>query len=98
MKWNEHIYHVYILTNKHHTVLYIGMTGRGRKRILEHAQKVNPGFTKKYNINKLVYWEVYSESVDAIKREKQLKRWRRSKKEWLIEKKNPDWNDLFLSA
>ena len=96
MKRKKHIYHVYIMTNRHHTVLYIGMTGRGLFRIKEHIDKVNPGFTKKYNLNKLVYLERFTEVSDAIAREKQLKKWSRKKKEWLIEKYNPKWEDLFL--
>ncbi len=96
MKRERHIYHVYILTNRHHRVLYIGMTGKGLFRIKEHIDKVNPGFTKKYNVNKLIYIERFTEVTDAIAREKQLKKWSRKKKEWLIEKNNPEWEDLFL--
>jgi len=96
MRRNKHIYHVYIMTNRHHTVLYIGVTGRGLLRIKEHIDKVNPGFTKKYNVNKLVYIERFTEVIEAIAREKQLKKWSRKKKEWLIEKYNPKWEDLFL--
>jgi len=96
MKREKHIYHVYIMTNRHHTVLYVGMTGKGLFRIKEHIEKVKPGFTKKYNLNKLVYLERFTEVLDAIAREKQLKKWSRKKKVWLIEKYNPNWDDLFL--
>jgi putative endonuclease len=74
MKRDQHIYHVYIMTNLHHTVLYTGMTGKGLFRIYEHIQKLNPGFTKTYNINKLVYLERFTEVTDAIAREKQIKK------------------------
>jgi len=92
----RHIYHVYIMTNRYHTVLYTGMTGRGLFRILEHIKQKNPGFTKKYNLNKLVYLERFTEVLDAIAREKQIKKWSRKKKIWLIEKENPNWDDLFV--
>lgn len=96
MSMKKHIYHVYIMTNRHNTVLYVGMTGKGLFRIREHIDEVNPGFTKKYNINKLVYMERFTEVYDAIDREKQIKKWSRKKKVWLIEKQNPEWEDLFL--
>lgn len=92
----KHIYHVYIMTNRHHTVFYTGMTGKGLFRIWEHIEKKNPGFTKKYNISKLVYLERFTEVTEAIAREKQLKKWSRKKKQWLIEKYNPEWKDLFI--
>ena len=95
MRTGKHLYHVYIMTNKHHTTLYVGMTGKGYKRTEEHIHKVFDGFTKKYNLTKLVYFEEFSEVWDAIHREKQIKRWSRKKKEWLIESQNPDWNNLY---
>lgn len=70
----QHIYHVYIMTNRHHTVLYTGMTGKGLFRIHEHIEQVNPGFTKKYNLDKLVYLERFTKVWDAIAREKQIKK------------------------
>lgn len=97
MKMKKHIYHVYIMTNRYHTVFYTGMTGKGLFRIQEHIEKKNPGFTKKYNINKLVYLQRFTEVTEAIAREKQLKKWSRKKKVWLIEKYNPHWKDLFLN-
>ncbi len=96
MKRKRHIYHVYIVTNRHHTVLYTGMTGKGLFRIFEHIEKTQPGFTKRYNLDKLVCLERYTEVTDALAREKQIKKWRREKKIRLIEKYNPAWEDLFL--
>ena len=89
MRVEKYLYHVYIVTNRHNTVLYTGMTGWGVYRILQHVRQEKPGFTKKYNINKLVYFEEFTEVTQAIEREKQIKRWSRKKKEWLIEIKNP---------
>jgi len=94
MRVEKHLYHMYILTNRHHTVLYVGMTGWGVYRILQHNRKEKPGFTKRYNINKLVYYEEYEEVLDAINREKQVKRWSRKKKEKLVATKNPEWKSL----
>ena len=91
---DDKIYYVYILANKTNTVLYIGVTGNIKKRIFEHKNDVNDGFTKKYNVHKLVYLERYREVTTAINREKQLKGWRRDKKEALINSKNPQWLDL----
>jgi putative endonuclease len=88
-------YYVYILTNHSHR-LYIGMTNDLRRRNSEHKQKAIPGFTKRYNIDILVYYETFSNAPDAIAREKQLKRWRREKKITLIESQNPNWEDLLV--
>lgn len=82
------------MMNKYNTVSYIGMTGDLENRVWEHKQKINQGFTEKYNINKLVYYEVYDNPSDAIAREKQLKRWSRKKKVELIKKDNPKFDDL----
>ena len=87
------MYYVYILTNKTDTVMYIGVTNDLRRRLYEHKNEQIEGFTKKYHVHKLVYFEEYSEVNDAIAREKQLKRWVRSKKNWLVETKNPNWDD-----
>lgn len=87
-------YCIYILGNWTGDVLYIGMTNNLERRIYEHKQKLVSGFTKKYNVDKLLYHEVYETAQDAIKREKQIKGWRRDKKVWLIETLNPQWNDL----
>ena len=87
------MYYVYILTNKTDTVMYVGVTNDLRRRLYEHKNEQIEGFTKKYHVHKLVYFEEYSEVNDAIAREKQLKRWVRSKKNWLVETKNPNWDD-----
>ena len=88
------MYYVYILTNKNNTVLYTGITNNLERRIYEHKNKLIEWFTSKYNLIKLVYFEEYKDVNDAIRREKQLKRWKRKWKEKLIEKENPWWNDL----
>ena len=86
---------VYILTNKNNTVLYTGVTGTLIKRTIQHKEKSIPGFTKRYNIDKLVYFEFYADIRDAIAREKQIKAGSRKKKIELIESMNPVWRDLF---
>ena len=86
-------YYVYILTNRSKT-LYTGTTNDLHRRWYEHKQKLIPGFTQKYNINRLVYYEETSDVREAIAREKQIKGWLRSKKLALIESKNPEWRDL----
>lgn len=88
---------VYILTNVNNTVLYTGVTSNLVKRVYEHKNKMVEGFTKKYNVHKLVYYEVFENIFDAIIREKQIKGWLRSKKNSLIEKFNPVWADLYES-
>lgn len=90
-------YFVYILTNKKRGVLYIGVTSNILKRIYEHKAKLVDGFTKKYNLTQLVYFEVTDDVQSAIQREKRLKKWNRSWKIELIEKSNPNWNDLYTS-
>ena len=87
-------YYVYILTNKPNGVLYIGFTNDLERRILEHKRKQVYGFSSKYNLNKLVYREEFENSYDAFKRERQMKKWKRKWKIELIEKQNPQWNDL----
>ena len=89
-------YYVYILTNWNNKVLYIGVTGNINRRIYEHKNKLADGFTKKYNITKLVYVEETNEIKSAIEREKQLKGWNRVKKDQLVESVNPDWTDIVL--
>ena len=87
---------VYILTNKHHTTLYIGVTSGLYTRIEKHRDKIFPkSFSARYNLNKLVYYEVFDSIVKAIAREKQLKAGSRKNKEKLINNYNPEWNDLF---
>ena len=88
------MYYVYILTNWSNKVLYIGITNNLVRRCYEHKHKIIKGFTEKYNVNKLVYFDTTNDVSEAIKREKQLKGWTRSKKINLIESINPMWNDL----
>jgi len=90
-------YYVYILTNKYNKVLYIGITSDLLKRVFEHKQKYVEGFTKKYNVDKLVYYEIFEDVELAIAREKYLKSKRRQIKIELIKKSNPQWNDLYVS-
>ena len=87
--------YVYILTNKYNTTMYVGVTNNLERRISEHRQELIEGFTKKYHIHKLVYYEFYNNIKDAIIREKQIKGWRRDKKNNLVETLNPEWNDLY---
>lgn len=91
----EKIYCVYILTNKRTTVLYIGITSDLVKRIQQHKLKTFKGYTAKYNVYKLVYYETFKEVDKAIQREKTLKNLLRKKKEALININNPTWKDLF---
>ena len=89
-------YFVYILTSKKNDTLYIGVTNSIERRTIEHKQGETEGFTQKYKINKLVYFEEYHDIKDAIYREKCLKKWNRIWKIKLIEKDNPYWNDLSI--
>ena len=86
-------YFTYILTSKSGT-LYIGMTNNLHRRVYQHKHKQIPGFTARYNVNRLVYFETFNEPQQAIAREKQLKGWVRRKKIALIEEHNPTWRDL----
>ena len=87
-------YFVYIMTNKHNTVLYVGVTNDIEYRTFVHKAKFNEGFTAKYNCDKLVYFEEFQDILEAIHREKQLKKYRRAWKEDLVNQMNPDWKDL----
>jgi putative endonuclease len=87
-------YFVYIMTNQYHNVLYTGFTDHVFRRSYEHAEKIFDGFTKKYNVNKLVYYEVFHDSAGAIKREREIKNLLRKKKIELINTKNPEYKDL----
>jgi len=93
---NDKIFYVYILSNKKRGTLYIGVTSNLLNRISQHKSKSIEGFTNKYNTKKLVYYEFFEDSYSAISREKQLKNWHRDWKINLIEKENPDWNDLII--
>ena len=88
-------YYVYILTNKTNTVLYTGVTSDLKRRIYEHKHKMVEGFTNKYNVNKLVYYEVSNDVYAAISREKQIKAGSRQRKIDLISSVNMEWQDLF---
>ncbi len=89
-------YCVYLLTNWSNHVLYVGMTNNLERRVYEHKNKLIKGFSKKYNLNKLVYFEETEDVVAAITREKEIKKWRREKKNQLVDKKNAGWEDLSL--
>jgi len=86
-------YYVYIMTSQSGT-LYIGMTNDIKKRVYQHKNHLIPGFTDKYNVDRLLYVETISDPVSAIRREKQLKKWGREKKVALVDSQNPDWKDL----
>ena len=90
-----HQYSVYIMTNSKNKVLYTGVTNNLVRRCHEHKNGFIKGFTKKYNINKLVYYEIFDNIEEAIKREKQIKTITRAKKESLINGFNPEWKELF---
>jgi len=88
------MYAVYILANKHNTTLYIGVTNNLNRRVYEHQQKLVSSFTQKYNLTKLVYFELHERVETAILREKQLKNWHREWKVNLIKQNNPEFKDL----
>ena len=87
-------YYTYILASKKDGVLYIGITDNLEKRTWQHKQSLVEGFTKKYGVHYLVYFEIFDKPEDAIYREKRLKKWNRAWKIRLIEEKNPDWDDI----
>lgn len=87
-------YFVYIMTNERQTVLYVGITNDLARRDREHKAHAVPGFTARYNVDKLVYWEAFADPSAAIAREKQIKGGSRRKKVALIDRMNPDWRDL----
>lgn len=86
---------IYILASQRNGTLYIGVTSDLVKRIWEHKNSTTGGFTQKYSVHNLVYFELHQDMVSAINREKQLKKWNRGWKLRLIEEKNPDWKDLW---
>jgi putative endonuclease len=88
-------YYVYLLASDRNGTLYIGVTNDIIRRVFEHKSKVVPGFTKRYAVDKLVWFEIYDDPTSAITREKELKKWRREWKIQLIEKQNPQWIDLY---
>ena len=91
----DKLFYVYITASKQNGTLYIGVTSDLVKRIYKHKNKMLEGFSNKYDVDKLVYYEMCESASAAITREKQLKKWRRKWKLRLIEEKNPDWNDLY---
>jgi putative endonuclease len=91
----DRYFYVYIMSNKNNTVLYTGVTNDLRRRVYEHKDKMIEGFTKKYHITKLVYYEILRDAETAIAREKQIKGGSRQKKVGLIERINPQWKDLY---
>jgi putative endonuclease len=93
--YEERQYFVYIVTNKNNTVLYTGITNELVRRIWEHKEKQIKGFTSRYKITKLVYYEIYGTAYDAISREKKIKAGSRQKKLDLINNVNPEWKDLY---
>ena len=86
---------VYILASRRNGTLYIGVTGDLCSRIAQHRESSIPGFTKKYDVKTLVWFQYFDSMADAIRREKQLKEWKRAWKLQLIESSNPEWNDLY---
>ncbi len=90
-----HIYYTYILTNKYNNVVYVGMTNDLSRRVFEHKRKLTPGFTSKYNVDKLVYFEYFDFVELAIAREKQIKKYSKAKKLALIATMNPEMSDLY---
>ncbi len=87
--------YIYILTNKNHGTLYVGFTFDLARRIYEHKNGFVPGFTKKYRLNRLIYYEIFNDQYTALLREKQLKKWQRRWKIELIENHNKNWEDLY---
>ncbi len=92
---DNRVYCIYILASRRNGALYIGVTNDLVRRVYEHKNSLTSGFTKKYNVHQLVYFETVTEIQSALKREKQLKKWKRQWKVDLIEKQNPDWVDLY---
>ncbi len=90
----ESCYFVYLMTNWNNRVLYVGVTNNLTRRVYEHRHKLVAGFTARYNVRKLVYFEETGDIHAAIRREKEIKKWRREKKNALIAQTNPEWRDL----
>jgi putative endonuclease len=94
---DDRVYAVYMLASKPYGTLYIGVTGSLFSRVTVHRQAETPGFTKKYRVHRLVWFEYYAEVTAAIRREKTMKHWPRQWKINLIERQNPNWEDLYPS-
>jgi putative endonuclease len=90
-------YHVYLLASRRHGTLYLGVTNDLSRRVGDHKAKIIPGFSARYDVHRLVWYEAYERIDEAIAREKSLKKWRRDWKIRLIEEMNPDWSDLYLA-
>jgi putative endonuclease len=93
MPQEKHFY-VYLLTNWNNKVIYVGVTNDLQRRLYEHKHKLVKGFTEKYNVDKLVYFEQTDDVISALAREKEIKKWRREKKNGLVLSMNPEWKDL----
>jgi putative endonuclease len=91
------MFYVYLLASRKHGTLYLGVTNDLVRRAYEHKTKVVPGFTSRYDITHLVWFECYDDAANAIAREKDIKKWQRDWKIRLIEEENPDWTDLYAS-
>ena len=96
MKFEEKTFYVYILASKPYGTLYTGVTSDLTQRIAQHKKKTLKGFTSKYNVDKLVYYEIHFDGHEAFRREKQIKKWKRQWKINLIEKDNPHWEDRYF--
>jgi putative endonuclease len=99
VEWSRGLmgYYAYILASRKDGAIYVGVTNDIVRRIYEHRTKVVQGFTSKYNITRLVWFEIYDDPISAISREKELKKWKRAWKVQLIETQNPRWDDLYES-
>ena len=95
MKLYDKIFHVYILASKPYGTLYVGVTSDLVQRVHQHKNKVTKGFTSKYDVDKLVYYEFHHDAYEAFQREKRIKKWHRQWKINLIEENNPHWEDLY---
>ncbi len=89
-------YYIYILAKGRNSTFYVGVTNDLVRRVWEHKEKLAEGFTKKYDVDKLVYYEIHNSVEEAIKKEKLVKKWRRQIKMEVIERVNPEWNDLYF--
>ena len=91
----EQHFYIYLMSNPGRTVLYAGVTRNLVKRVWQHKEKVADGFTKKYNVTDLVYYEIFDSPLEAIEREKQIKSWSRKRKNQMVEAENSSWKDLY---
>jgi putative endonuclease len=89
------VFYVYLLASRKQGTLYLGVTRDLVRRVYQHREKLTPGFTSRYDVRRLVWFEVYDDPINAITREKEIKKWRRAWKIALIEKDDPDWRDLY---